>query len=71
MLRNVTSLLGVSILAKDGNIGHVRDVLLTIRAGFSGTSSSRPETGFRADEFSSRRSAPCSRNGKDGSYPSI
>ena len=27
MLRNVTSLLGVSILAKDGNIGHVRDVL--------------------------------------------
>ena len=27
MLRNVTSLLGVSMLAKDGNIGHLRDVL--------------------------------------------
>jgi hypothetical protein len=27
MLRNVNSLLGVSILAKDGNIGHVVDVL--------------------------------------------
>jgi sporulation protein YlmC with PRC-barrel domain len=27
MLLNLTSLFGVSILAKDGNIGHVRDVL--------------------------------------------
>jgi len=27
MLRNLTSLLGTSILAKDGNIGHLRDIL--------------------------------------------
>jgi hypothetical protein len=32
MLHNVFSLLGVSILAKDGNIGHVRDVLFDDRS---------------------------------------
>ena len=32
MLRNLTSLLGVSILAKNGNIGHVRDVLFDGRS---------------------------------------
>jgi uncharacterized protein YrrD len=32
MLRNLTSLLGVSILAKDGNIGHLRDVLFHDRS---------------------------------------
>lgn len=32
MLRNLTSLLDVSILAKDGNIGHLRDVLFHDRS---------------------------------------
>ena len=32
MLLNLTSLFGVSILAKDGNIGHVRDVLFHDRS---------------------------------------
>ncbi len=32
MLHNVFALLGVSILAKDGNIGHVRDVLFDDRS---------------------------------------
>src|SRR5438094_4382040 len=32
MLLNLTSLFGVSVLAKDGNIGHVRDVLFHDRS---------------------------------------
>jgi len=32
MLRNLTSLLGITILAKDGNIGHLRDVLFHDRS---------------------------------------
>jgi len=32
MLLNLTSLFGVSILAKDGNIGHLRDVLFHDRS---------------------------------------